>query len=783
MNKVFFCRLSIIIIMFMMTEIICSIALAQNLIVNGNFSSGNSGFITNYAYDIIIDQAAKYCINVNPVMCHNYAESYNDHTSGNGQMMIINGSTNSDTTVWQQMVSVTPNKDFLLTGWISSWYSNNPAKLRFFINNIQIGEDFVANMETAVWSQFSIIWNSGINKIAVIKIIDINTAASGNDFSLDDLSFVPTSSDIDNNDEDDLNDGLLAHYEFENNANDSSGNGNHGTENGGLRYSEGIIGNSAKFDGVDDFIEINDNSHLRLYDTDFTLSAWVNILQYNDSYHSAILVKRGDGNQDGYFFSIRGTESNWTNNSDFGKLYYQISGGGDPLILSEKKISLNEWYLISVVYIKNELSIKLFINGLFDNQKKDIQPPNKETFSNLFIGKDSADAFNGYQFKGCIDDIRVYNRALTESKINELYIKGIQKPGLFDYQKNDSFKDIDFFINKYYAISDNIFYVSTDMKTFIPYNNFDTNLNSVQASLFSLLCVGDNGQIYVLNINQNELTDISISQINNNLLDIATDGRYFIIVGEDGIIIRYDSILKVFSFEESKTNADITAVIYDNISKKYYAVTDDGELLDSSDGISWFIKKVDTTNLTNIEKNDDVIILSDKKGSLYVSLDENNFNLIQIQNNTDEFIDIKYVDDRYIAVTSNTLYTSYDATIWQKDSIDFLNESINSLFVHNNSLHVLTDQRIKSVNKFDNVESGTTNTTTLAGVDVYFEKSNIEFQNYEIIKFNIVPNDTMYILKDNVKIAKIILGSDSQFNQFSENTSILESILKKNRNI
>ncbi len=48
-----------------------------------------------------------------------------------------------------------------------------------------------------------------------------------------------------------INDGLVAHYEFEGNANDSSGNGNNGTEYGGVEYVDGVMGKAGSFDGVD----------------------------------------------------------------------------------------------------------------------------------------------------------------------------------------------------------------------------------------------------------------------------------------------------------------------------------------------------------------------------------------------------------------------------------------------------------------------------------------------------------------------------------------------------
>ena len=56
-----------------------------------------------------------------------------------------------------------------------------------------------------------------------------------------------------------LSNGLVAHYEFEGNAKDSSGNGNNGIEHGGVGYVDGVIGKAGSFDGVDDYIEVKTN--------------------------------------------------------------------------------------------------------------------------------------------------------------------------------------------------------------------------------------------------------------------------------------------------------------------------------------------------------------------------------------------------------------------------------------------------------------------------------------------------------------------------------------------
>ncbi|ETR71400.1 MAG: hypothetical protein OMM_02514 [Candidatus Magnetoglobus multicellularis str. Araruama] len=68
-----------------------------------------------------------------------------------------------------------------------------------------------------------------------------------------------------------LNEGLIAHYEFENNPNDSSGNENNGTEKNGVSYINGKFGNAANFDGSSACIDIGKI----ISSNNISISAWI----------------------------------------------------------------------------------------------------------------------------------------------------------------------------------------------------------------------------------------------------------------------------------------------------------------------------------------------------------------------------------------------------------------------------------------------------------------------------------------------------------------------------
>ena len=224
-----------------------------------------------------------------------------------------------------------------------------------------------------------------------------------------------------------LNNGLVAYYPFNSNAYDASGNGNNGTVYGATLTTDrfGNPNSAYSFNGIDNYIIVPDNQALRLSDSDFTLSAWVYETTRNASWADAILTKRSQAdNQNGWNWSIYGIlcGAECTTPGEYaGKILFFVSGGNDPHALSSAIIPLNEWHHILVKYIKSEYTASIYIDGTLTNIVPSIPSPNPNTAIDLFIGKDSADLTNGYYFHGLIDDIRIYNRALSDAEVLDLY--------------------------------------------------------------------------------------------------------------------------------------------------------------------------------------------------------------------------------------------------------------------------------------------------------------------------------------------------------------------------
>lgn len=165
--------------------------IGNNVVVNGGFEAGNSGFSSSYNYASTNTTEGEYYVGSNPSAWNAALSSCADHTGNNGRMLLVNGAPQSDVEVWSQTIPVTPNTSFEFSTWVQALWPPNPAKLQFSINGIVLGEAITASLPTCTWSRFNTNWNSGSNTTATISIVNKNTEIQGNDFALDDISFAP----------------------------------------------------------------------------------------------------------------------------------------------------------------------------------------------------------------------------------------------------------------------------------------------------------------------------------------------------------------------------------------------------------------------------------------------------------------------------------------------------------------------------------------------------------------------------------------------------------------
>jgi hypothetical protein len=167
-------------------------ARGANMIINGDFENGMQNFTSEYQADCNPPiYPRQYCVDNNPNRYYGGFSNCGDHSTGNGNMMIVDGTTIAGQEVWCQNVPVTPSTDYEFSAWITSIFAPNPAILLFEINGNLIGSPLNANVNTCDWENYAATWNSGLNVNARICLLNNNIQANGNDFALDDIEFVP----------------------------------------------------------------------------------------------------------------------------------------------------------------------------------------------------------------------------------------------------------------------------------------------------------------------------------------------------------------------------------------------------------------------------------------------------------------------------------------------------------------------------------------------------------------------------------------------------------------
>lgn len=167
-----------------------------NILVNGDFEAGSTGFTSDYIPGTggsfgLLSNEGEYAVAVNPNLTHTNFANCTDHTSGTGNMMVVNGAPTANESIWCQTVAVAPGTNYQFSAWMTSVVSASPAVLQFSINGGLLGNPFNLTGTTCLWENFFENWNAGLATSAEICIVNQNTAISGNDFAIDDIFFGP----------------------------------------------------------------------------------------------------------------------------------------------------------------------------------------------------------------------------------------------------------------------------------------------------------------------------------------------------------------------------------------------------------------------------------------------------------------------------------------------------------------------------------------------------------------------------------------------------------------
>jgi hypothetical protein len=231
----------------------------------------------------------------------------------------------------------------------------------------------------------------------------------------------------------DLKEGLVAHWSFDDcTAKDNSGNGHDGTLNGNPQCVDGVKEKAFSFDGSNTSI----TSFLPKIKKTYSVSVFAKFNSNDKVENQIFYLTRSEQTTDrlGYLSTFPVGNKSW----HFGAAY--ITGNWGSQFIGQENIKIdsqnlpnNVWYHLT--FILNDTSIALYVDGLLFQSIEYKTHPDIENNPTLFFILGATT--EGYQhMDGLLDELRIYNRTLSETEVKSLYagvsgisgnINGVQK--------------------------------------------------------------------------------------------------------------------------------------------------------------------------------------------------------------------------------------------------------------------------------------------------------------------------------------------------------------------
>ena len=185
--------------------------------------------------------------------------------------------------------------------------------------------------------------------------------------------------------------------------------GNDGAPAGGATFAPGKVGQAFSFDGINDFVDIQPNANLDLRQT-LTIDAWVNPTNINGD--RGIVEKTVGG-------GVNSQYSLFLSNGQVIFRLIKVPGVDHRTIGSSSMVPINSWTHVAATW--DGVTMKLFVNGIQQGGGLGVAPPLNGGEGPTLIGKQGS-GIN--PFSGLIDEVEIFNRALTSQEILAIYQAG-----------------------------------------------------------------------------------------------------------------------------------------------------------------------------------------------------------------------------------------------------------------------------------------------------------------------------------------------------------------------
>jgi hypothetical protein len=243
----------------------------------------------------------------------------------------------------------------------------------------------------------------------------VNISVSAGKTTTADVHLMAASADIPSpTPRSSLADGLVAYYPFNGNADDESGNGNHGIVYGATLTTDRFGGeeNAYRFDGIDDYIEIADSTSLDI-EQQITIAAWVRFYSNPDGSSRIVDKSHTDCRAPWNMYGLRMC----CKASQFA--FDVTTHGSNHILNSGNDYPPDAWYFVVGTY--DGSTQKLYVDGILDSSAS-VSGSIGTNNEPLLIGKHRG--CKSQHFDGVLEDVRIYDRALSEAEIQTLYKEG-----------------------------------------------------------------------------------------------------------------------------------------------------------------------------------------------------------------------------------------------------------------------------------------------------------------------------------------------------------------------
>ena len=196
--------------------------------------------------------------------------------------------------------------------------------------------------------------------------------------------------------------GLAAHYAFENDANDSSGNEIHGTLIGDAKFAQGPdgYGMALDLDGDGDYVDCGYAPQLDITEQ-ITFTYWMYAVALDKPWNTTL--SRGDDS----WRSSRANENNF--------MEAAVGGTSGNYIYGVTPVDDDKWHHVAAVY--DGATFSLYVDGQLDASEESTGLITVSSYP-LYIGNNSQNTDR--EWTGLIDEVMIYNRALSEPEVRYL---------------------------------------------------------------------------------------------------------------------------------------------------------------------------------------------------------------------------------------------------------------------------------------------------------------------------------------------------------------------------